>query len=513
MIVETVKLNEINVFTELFLGISILYLVIFSLFVSCNSNYRFILIQSTLINLCILTVIMCCVLIFNDELINLKIVSFCNSIVSDYLSFFSKILISFSTIVCLLFIKEYLINQKINQFEYIILLMFSLLGLFLLCCANDFLTTYLGMELQSLSFYLLATFKKRSSQAVDSGLKYFILGALSSSLFLFGSSLIYGVFGSINFEELKVLSVIYNAEINETIDYSKINYFTTVGLMFIFFSLFFKLALAPFHLWSPDIYEGSPSSSSFFFAVVPKIAIFVVLVRISYYAFFEGFFWLQEIISIIAVASVIVGSLGGFFQRKIKSLLAYSSISHMGYLTIVFSAGTFDGFQMLFCYLIVYMFSGLVIWSIYMLTRLKQKDLIKQNKDLADFVLLSKSNSMLALIFMTALFSIAGIPPLIGFIAKLNIFLTAIENSMYIVAGISVLFSVLSTFFYLRIIKILYFEPVLVGQLYYSINSVAVFLIVLIFNFFIFSFANPTILYLISYKIGLFFICIFSSVG
>ena len=152
------------------------------------------------------------------------------------------------------------------------------------------------------------------------------------------------------------------------------------------------------------------------------------------------------------------------------------------------------------------MFSGLCIWSVYMLTRLKKKDHIKQNKDLADFILLNKSNYMLAFIFMTALFSIAGIPPLIGFIAKLNIFMSAIANSMYIVAVISVLFSVLSTFFYLRIIKILYFEPLLVGCLYYSINSSTVFLIVLIFNFFILSFTNPTILYLISYKIGLFFV-------
>ena len=507
MIVETIKLNEINIFTELFLGITILYLVIFSLFVSCNSNYKFILIQSTLINLCILTLFMCCVLIFNDDFITKKIVSFCNSVVSDYLSFFSKFAISVSSIICLLFIKEYIINQKINQFEYVILLMFSILGLFLLCCANDFLTTYLGMELQSLAFYLLAAFKKKSSQAVDAGLKYFILGALSSSLFLFGVSLIYGAFGTINFEDLKNLSIIYIFQINETgVDYSKINYFSTIGLMFIFFSLFFKLALAPFHLWSPDVYEGSPSSSSFFFAVVPKIGIFVVIVRISYYAFFDGFFWLQEIFSFIAVISVIAGSLGGFFQRKIKSLLVYSSISHMGYLIIVFSTGMFEGFQMLFCYLIVYMFSGLCIWSIYMLTRLKKKDHIKQNKDLADFILLNKSNYMLAVIFMTALFSLAGIPPLIGFIAKLNIFMAAIENSMYIVSVISVLFSVLSTFFYLRIIKIIYFEPLLVGRLYYSINSSTVFLIVLIFNFFILSFTNPTILYLISYKIGLFFV-------
>ena len=478
MIVETIKLSEINIFTELFLGISILYLVIFGLFVSCNSNLKFPLIQSVLINQCLLILTMCCILICNENLISMKVITFCNSIVSDYLSFFSKFLIAASSIVCLCFIKEYLISQKINQFEYIILIMFSILGLFVLCCSNDFLTIYLGMELQSLSFYLLASFRKKSSQSVDAGLKYFILGALSSSLFLFGSSLIYGIFGSINLNDLKDFSIIFiskNDNINDY--YSQLSYFNIVGLLFIFFGLFFKLSLAPFHLWAPDVYEGSPSSSSFFFAVVPKIAIFVVIVRLAYYVFFDGFLWLQEILSLIAVLSVIAGSLGGFFQRKVKSLLAYSSVSHMGYLIIAFSSGSYDGFQMLFCYLIVYMCSGLSIWSIYMLTRLKKKDHLKQNKDLADFVLLSKSNYMLAFIFMTTLFSIAGIPPLIGFIAKLNVFLLAIESSMFIVAIISVLFSIISTFFYLRIIKILYFEPVLVGQLYYSINSSTVFII------------------------------------
>ena len=390
------------------------------------------------------------------------------------------------------------------------------------------------MELQSLSFYLLAAFKKNSSYSVESGLKYFILGSFSSGLFLFGSSLIYGALGTVNFTDFKDLLVFYKgtdlptqiagdslvllgsfedlySSMRVIPSYNVNNHletcnFVTIGLFFIFVSLFFKLALAPFHLWSPDIYENSPTSSAFFFAVVPKISIFVVILRFSYYALFDGIMWSQEIIALLALASVIVGSLGGLEQRKFKSLLAYSSISHMGYLLITFVSESFEGFQMLFCYLIVYMGSSLCIWSVFMLTRVKKLGLKKENKDLADFMLLKKSNLMLALILMTALFSIAGLPPMIGFIVKLNVFLIAIEKTMYFVALLSMLFSVISTFFYLRIIKILYFEPVLVGKLYYPITSIRVISVVILFYLFLFLFVNPSMIYLISHKMSLLFV-------
>ena len=597
--------------------------------------------------------------------------------------------------------------------------MFSILGLLLLCSANDLLTVYLGMELQSLSFYLLAAFRKKSSYSVDAGLKYFILGSFSSSLFLFGSSFIYVAYGSINFDDIKLLSDFFSVDsscmydektylseeelnvylsksldneasyallltqakklqpsiaidttvlirdiilpdffkycdnfitsgqicptstderiidvmhelktkmfgtwvffdgpyclqpydkyftesinlpkrpadicgcyssvrvddtsienvrdfintvekcmnkteilpwsnnvgrisrfgareqlfhiifmyleklkyinhdiVNDTIIHNRnlklesmgafkqenmfeFQYFAIVGLLLIFFSLFFKLSLAPFHLWSPDVYENSPTSSSFFFAVVPKISIFVVLVRLVYSSFFFAFNWIQELLLLIAVFSVIAGSLGGLYQRKLKSLLAYSSISHMGYLMIAFSSASIEGIQMLFCYLIVYTITGLCLWSIVILIRLKKKDKIKQNKDLADLALLIKSNYMLALILMSTLFSIAGIPPLIGFIAKVNIFLVAIENKFYVVSIISVLFSVVSTFFYLRLIKIMCFEPLLVGRLYYPINSSKVFIIVLLFFSLFLFFIDPTLLYLLAYKISYLFL-------
>jgi len=198
-----------------------------------------------------------------------------------------------------------------------------------------------------------------------------------------------------------------------------------------------------------------------------------------------------------------VGSFGGLEQKKLKSLLAYSSISHMGYTLIAFSTGTFDGMQILFCYLFLYMFAGLCIWSIFLVLRLKYKYAKKQNKDLADLKLLSKSNNILALFFSTVLLSIAGIPPMIGFLVKIGIFLVSIEASMYFIAITSILCSVISTFYYIRIIKIMYFESSIAGKLYYPIKSNISILLVCLFYFLLFLFINPTLIYLISYKIVL----------
>ena len=505
MIIETIKLNEMSVFAEFFLGISIMYLIVHGLFVAFNNN-SFPLIQSSIVNLGVLVLFMSCFLLWNDSLNIIKYISFCNTIVNDYLSFSAKIIIGFSSIICLLLIKQYLIVQQINSFEYIIILLFAILGLLLLCSANDFITTYLALELQSLSFYLLSAFKKKSSYSVESGLKYFILGSFSSGLFLFGASLIYGALGTVNFTEIKDLFIFNEMTSQFSFLLLETSNYVIIGLLFIFVSLFFKLALAPFHLWSPDIYENSPTSSSFFFAVVPKISIFIVILRFSYYALFDSLLWSQEIIAFVAITSIVVGSLGGLEQKKFKSLLAYSSISHMGYLLITFASESFEGFQMLFCYLIVYTVSGLCIWSVFMLTQLKKVVVKKQNKDLADFTLLKKSNSMLAIILITALFSIAGLPPMIGFVAKLNVFLIAVEKTMYFLALFSMLFSVISTFFYLRIVKILYFEPFLVGKLYYPISSLKVVPVVIMFYLFLFLFINPQMLYLITHNISLLFV-------
>jgi NADH-quinone oxidoreductase subunit N len=206
MIIEAVKLYEMNVFAEFFLGISIMYLIVHGLFLSLSSD-KFPLIQSSIINLAVLILFMTCCILWSDHLSTIKQITFCYTIISDYLSLCSKLIVGISSLICLLLIKQYLIAQKINSFEYIIILLFAVLGLFLLCSSNDFITAYLALELQSLSFYVLAAFKKKSYHSVESGLKYFILGSFSSGLFLFGASFIYGGLGTLNFSEIQKLSV------------------------------------------------------------------------------------------------------------------------------------------------------------------------------------------------------------------------------------------------------------------------------------------------------------------
>nr|QYB23216.1 NADH dehydrogenase subunit 2 [Lithodesmioides sp. mgcode 4] len=656
MTLNLLTFKEINILPELFLGISIIYLLLHGIFLTVNKKYP--LIKNSLVYLSVLVLCMTCFLLINDNLNNLELASFSYSIINDYLSFSSKILIGFTSIFCLFMINQYLTEQKINHFEYILLVLFSILGLFLLCSSNDLITAYLSIELQSLSFYVIAAFKKNSTFSVESGLKYFILGAFSSSLFLFGSSLIYGISGTISFENFKDLYfyeypaneikslelenyyntqneiIIFYALIQKLFSYNEnyfidndfqffysmfsTNSFANIGyenilnisnnifcgiekaltnsilcncletecltkkdlaflgfvymflsysenelneilvnenlinsaslkfdqfekswglsnftnqvlmvtkldsyqdthyfynffdatllqfaLIFILVSLFFKLALAPFHVWSPDVYEGSPSSSTFFFAVIPKIGLFVLLLRIFYYSFYNFLDNFRYFLVLIAVMSVIIGSFVGLEQRKLKSLLAYSSISHMGYSLLAFSTGTFEGLQMLYCYLTIYMMSGLCIWSIYFLTRVKNKYFKKQNKDLADLLLLRKSNSILALSFAVVLLSIAGFPPMIGFLVKFGVFLVSIEASLYFVALLSILCSVISAFYYLRIVKIMYFEKVLAGKLYYPITSYKAIIVVLNLLLFFGLFINPTLLYLFSYKLSL----------
>ena len=502
--------KEVQLLPEIFLGISIIYLIIHGTFISVDTKY--LLIHNSVIYLSILIMSMFCYLLLNNtiEFNNFQI--FNNTINIDFLGFCAKFWIALISIFCFLMIQYYIITQKINYFEYSILILFSLLGIFFLCSSNDLITAYLSIELQSLSFYILATMKKDSSFSVDGGLKYFILGAFSSSLFLFGSSILYGASGSVNFEDLKNLFFLIDLEsdnVNEFSSYIFTKHLFLNGsliqfaLIFIFVSLLFKLGIAPFHLWSIDVYEGSPSSSTFFFAVIPKLAIFILLIRIFYSSFFEYAIKWRYYIVILALLTIIIGSFGGLEQKKFKSLLAYSSISHMGYTLIAFITGTFEGMQVLFCYLFLYMIVGLYMWSIFLVLRLKYKYTKKQNKDLADLDSINKSNNILALFFSTVLLSIAGLPPMVGFLVKIGIFLASMEASIYFVAIISILCSVISTFYYIRVIKIMYFESSVAGKLYCPINSDMSVLIVCLFYFLLFLFVNPTLVYLISHKIVL----------
>lgn len=277
--------------------------------------------------------------------------------------------------------------------------------------------------------------------------------------------------------------------------------FVEFGLIFILFSLFIKLASAPFHVWSLDVYEGVPISSAFFFAVLTKLSLFVLLIRLCYQSFITLKSCWQFYFLATGLLSIFVGSFGGLKEKRLKTLLAYSSISHMGYALIAFSTATFIGIQMLLLYVFIYMLSGLSIWYLLILLVLKKPRVEdKYSKELSDLVQLKKSNLMLAIILSLSTFSIAGIPPLIGFFAKLNVFLAVVGDFFYVVGLISILCSVVSTFYYIRIVKVLYFENILVGKLYFPIKSIKTVILSVLSFLLIFLFGNPTILSLINYK-------------
>lgn len=272
------------------------------------------------------------------------------------------------------------------------------------------------------------------------------------------------------------------------------------------FGLFIKLALAPFHFWALDVYEGSPTSSAFFFAVVTKLSVLVLMTWVCYQNFFSLKICWQLSSLIVGIFSIFVGSFGGLIQRRFKTLLAYSSTGHMGYILITFSSSTFGNLQMLFFYKIIYMLSSLAIWYIIMLLRLKTRwnfDL-KYTKELSDLVFLSQSHPVLSFFLSLLMFSVAGIPPLLGFLAKMCVFLSAVNISFYFVACSIILCSVISTFYYIWIVKMLYFESVTVGKLYCPISTVkTVLLSSLVFSIFFF-FLDPNLLYLVNYKIILY---------
>ena len=503
-IFNIISLQSFTVFAEYFIALSIIYILIVVTLITYSSDG--LMLQKSISECISVILFMACYLMLNDDLIALDFLSFNHSIINDYFSFVTKVLICFFSGLYFLFVSDSLKEQKLTSFEYLLIILFAVLGLMLMCSSNDLLITYLSIELASLSFYVLASYKKTSTYSVESGIKYFITGAVSSAFFLLGSSFVYGVSGSISFCDFYDLFCFSLLKSSSALTLNSINLFDfsflELGLTLILFSLFIKLALAPFHLWSLDVYEGSPTSTTVFFAVITKLSIFVLLVRLCYSSFFSIKDCWQYYSLWIGIFSIFVGSFGGLKQRKLKTLMAYSSTSHMGYALLAMSTATYFGVQMILFYMVIYMISGLCIWSIFLFLRLKQKNVTgKYNKELGDLALLRKSNTPVSFSLALTMFSLAGIPPLAGFLAKASIFFQLVNSSFYIVALITILCSVISTFYYIRIIKILYFENLLVGKLYHPITSEKTIILSLLTFALIFLFLNPTLLYLISLKV------------
>lgn len=360
----------------------------------------------------------------------------------DGFSIFMKTLVLIGSMAALLMSQQYLIDRKIDRFEFPILIMFATLGMMMMISANDFMALYIGLELQSLSLYVLASFDKERQRSTEAGLKYFVLGALSSGLLLYGISLIYGFSGTTSFSVLS--SGVANSE----------NMGLVVGLVFVLAGLAFKVSAVPFHMWTPDVYEGSPTPVTALFAAAPKIAAMALLMRVALGSFPTMFDDWQQIIIFISVGSMAVGAFAALVQTNIKRLMAYSSIGHVGYALVGLAAGTEQGVEGVLVYMTIYMTMTIGTFAcILSMRRDKALDL-----DISSLAGLSRNNPPMALALAIFMFSLAGIPLLAGFFGKYFIFMSAIDAGLYTLAIIGFVASVVGAFYYIRIVKIMYFD-------------------------------------------------------
>ena len=307
--------------------------------------------------------------------------------------------------------------------------------------SNDLIVFYMGLELQSLALYVLATYNRDQLKSSEAGLKYFVLSALSSGLLLYGCSLVYGFSGSTNFD-------IISNQLNSN------EYVLTFGIVFILVGLAFKISAVPFHMWAPDVYEGSPTTVTLFFTIVPKIAALTVFIRFLYVPFLNLIDQWQMIIIFLSIASMVFGAVAAIGQTNIKRLIAYSSIGHIGYTLAGLATVSNEGIQSSIIYISIYVVMNLALFSCLLMLRRKNQ----YYEDIDDLSGLSKNHPLLSLCLLVILFSLAGIPPLAGFFAKFYVFKAVLEQSMYFLAIVGLLSTVVAAFYYLRIIKIIYFD-------------------------------------------------------
>jgi NADH-quinone oxidoreductase subunit N len=392
-------------------------------------------------NISLIALFITAVITFNETLSNEEILLFNDSVIIDYLSSLMKIITLLAAFLVLVISSSYLRIFKIFKIEYPILILSSVLGMMIMISSNDLIVFYMGLELQSLALYVLATFNRDQLKSSEAGLKYFVLSALSSGLLLYGCSLIYGFTGSTNF------NIIAN-QLNSN------EYALTFGIVFILVGLAFKISAVPFHMWAPDVYEGSPTSVTLFFTMVPKIAALTVFIRFLYVPFLNLIDQWQMILIFLSIASMLFGAIAAIGQTNLKRLIAYSSIGHIGYALAGLAVGTNDGIQSSIIYITIYILMNLGLFSCLLMMKRNNE----YYEDIEDLSGLSKNHPMLSLSLLIILFSLAGIPPLAGFFAKFYIFKSVIEQSMYFLAIVGLLSTVIAAFYYLRIIKIIYFD-------------------------------------------------------
>jgi NADH-quinone oxidoreductase subunit N len=370
-----------------------------------------------------------------------KTVAFGGSFVIDGFSRYLKLLVLVGSIGAILLSVEFLRDLQRRKFEYPILILLSTTGMLMLISAADLIALYLGFELMSLSLYVMAAIDRDNARSTEAGLKYFVLGALSSGMLLYGASLIYGFTGTVSF-----------AGIAQAAGDGGLG--LTFGLVFLFAGLCFKVSAVPFHMWTPDVYQGAPTSVTAFFAAAPKVAAIAIFMRVSITAFPGIAPQWQQIVVFVSIASMALGSFAAVGQRNIKRLMAYSSIGHMGFALVGLAAGTSDGIQGVLVYMAIYVAMTLGTFACIISMRRQGKPV----EDISDLAGLARTKPVMAFFFAMLMFSMAGVPPLAGFFAKFYVFLAAIQAGLFTLAVLGVLTSVVGAYYYLMIVKTMYFD-------------------------------------------------------
>jgi len=360
-------------------------------------------------------------------------------VVDDYARYLKAVMLVASAAT--LVISRGFLTFQARIFEYSILVLLSSVGMMVLISASDLILLYLGYELMSLALYVVAASHRDNLKSTEAGLKYFVLGALSSGMMLYGASLIYGFTGTVEFAGIAAAAKTGSIGV-------------LFGIVFLLVGLCFKISIVPFHMWTPDVYEGAPTPITAFFASAPKVAALAMMVRVLLTAFPNVTHDWQQIVTFVSIASMALGSFGAIGQKNIKRLMAYSSIGHMGFALVGLAAGTAQGAQGVLIYLAIYV--AMTFGSFSFILALKRNG--RSFEQISDFAGLSRTNPYLAFMFAMLLFSLAGIPPLAGFFAKFYVFLAAIQAGLYPLAVIGVLTSVVGAFYYLAIIKTMFFD-------------------------------------------------------
>lgn len=372
-----------------------------------------------------------------------RTLAFAGGFVVDPFTKLLKVLALIGTLATIVLSVRFMQAGKFAHFEFPVLLLLATLGMLMMISANDLISLYMGLELQALALYVVAAINRDSMRASEAGLKYFVLGALSSGMLLYGASLIYGFTGTTEFEQITLVLQKSGAGIG-----------AIFGVVFVMAGLAFKVSAVPFHMWTPDVYEGAPTPVTAFFAGAPKIAAMALFVRVLYGAFPAIADQWQQVIVFVSIASMVLGAFAAIGQRNIKRLMAYSSIGHMGFALVGLSAGSVEGVRGVIVYLMIYL--AMTIGTFACILAMRRRDGMVENID--DLAGLGRTKPLMAFLLAMLMFSLAGVPPLAGFFAKFYVFLAAIKAGLYPLAVIGVLASVVGAFYYIRVVKIMYFD-------------------------------------------------------